>query len=403
MTQKQTNKQSRLVNRRAFIGSSVGIAAGLAGCTGDGGGGGGTPTGTTSGGTASKEASDLKEEFDITEPGYEVEDELTILQWSGYWPTYFVPNFEAIFDVNVNVSFFDSNPSLINKLRSLGEGEVDLVFPTDHYSNRLATQDFFQPLDTSKIPNWGNFKPKFQNPGYEPEDDKNWTAPFNWGYTGIGNNTNVTGGELPNTWDVLWDDEFSGDITMLDGMDIFYAAFLKLGYDTINVSDQDKIDEAKELLIQQKDMLKGYNSTNIQSFLETGEASPAQAWNGQFMKAWDNLHEDGSSPIQPIVPEEGCQIWTDAGAVMKDAANPNAAHAFINYYLNTKVHADLTEWLVYPTTLQNESEYRDDDRLFEQPAFSPKGDMLGRMEYAKPRDSETDQYMSDAFSEIKNA
>lgn len=413
------------LDRRKFLAlSGAGVAAGAAGCLGGGGGGDGdggstdtpmptteapSPTSTGTPNTAIGEREDIIEEFQIEPVDYadQIEDELTILQWSAYWPTYYVPNFEKLYDVNVNVSFFASNEAMFNKLKALGPGQVDLIFPSDFMVNIMATQGMLRTLDLDKIPNYSNLKDSFEEVNYEPDDAPGtYSMPFNWGWSAMGNNKEVTGGALDPTWEEMFGEDNAGDVTMLNNMrETLGAALLYLGY-SVNETDEARINEARDLLIEQKEagIVKAYDSSNVQSLLTNGEASPAHAWNGQAFGAYRNLMDDNhEAPVEFVIPEEGNIIWTDAVVMDKEAPHPNAAHAFMNYTNNVRVHADLTSWLLYPTILEGEKEFRTDQWAFEKlEGFAPSSEQLSRMEYIENVGDATQHY-SEAWTEVKNA
>ena len=346
-------------------------------------------------------------DLELVDYADKVEDELTILQWNAYWPTYIVPNFEKLYDVNVNVSIFSSNEAMFNKLKTLGPGQVDIIFPSDFMVNIMATQDMLGFLNKDKIPNYGNLKDSFEEVNYEPDGASGtYSMPYNWGWSAMGNHKEVTGRSLEPTWDEMFNEENKGQITMLNNMrETIGAALLRLGY-SINTTDEQKIEEAKQMLIKQKKdgLVKAYDSSNVQSLLTNAEASPAHGWNGQVFGAYRNLMDDNNeAPVEFVIPEEGNVIWTDAAVMDKEAPNPNAAHAFLNYINNVKVHADITSWLIYPTILENEKEYRTDQWAFEKlEGFTPTSKQLNRMEYIENVGDATKMY-SEAWTEIKNA
>jgi spermidine/putrescine transport system substrate-binding protein len=418
-SRKQSSKRRKHLQRRSVLGlSGTALAAGLAGCLGGGGGGntGSTPTSTDGSGGGTDTATpiadskqEIMDEYDLEMVDYadQVEDELTIFQWTGYWPTHIVPNFEVLYDVEVNVSNFSSNEAMFNKLKTLGPGQVDLVFPSDFMVNIMATQDMLGFLNKDKIPNYGNLQDSFEEVNYEPDGASGtYSMPYNWGWSAIGNNKEASGRSLEPTWDEVWNEEFEGQVTMFNNMrETIGAALFKLGYSP-NTTDEQKINEAKEILIQQKEdgIVKAYDSTNVASLLTNAEASPCLSWNSQVFQAYRNvMNDDYEAPIEFVLPEEGNIIWTDAAVIDKEAPNPNAAHAFLNYLNNKQVHAEITSWLIYPTILENEKELRTDQWAFENlENFSPTQKELDRMVYIENIGDATKLY-SEAWTEIKNA
>jgi spermidine/putrescine transport system substrate-binding protein len=120
--------------------------------------------------------------------------------------------------------------------------------------------------------------------------------------------------------------------------------------------------------------------------------------------AYRNLMDDNNdAPVEFVIPEEGNIIWTDAAVLDKEAPSPNAAHAFMNYMNNVKVHADLTDWLIYPTIMSDERQFRQAEWVFEKlDGFSPSEEQLGRMEYIENVGDAT-KLFSEAWTEVKNA
>lgn len=389
--------------RRTFLKVTGGLAtagiAGLAGCSGDGGDGGdGTTTGDGSSGTTEGGAESIREEYDLAELDYELEDELNIFQWSDYWGEDIVPNFEEVYGVTVNVSNFASNEEMFNKLQAGGTGQYDLVFPSDYMIGTMAEQDVIQQLDMEKIPNAENVASKFADPPYDPGT---YSVPYQWGTSGIGWNANVLADAEFDTWDAMWNDEYAGEITMMNDMrETIGAALKRLGY-SLNATDPDKIEEAKQDLIEQKELLLTYDSSNFEVKLINEQASAVHGWSGDIFRAYWELYEDGESPINYRVPQEGGVVWVDNAAITANAQNPNAAHAFINYFMNARVGAAITNWTYFGSPNAAAEEYIYDE-ILNDPAIYPPDDVMEKLEYIENIGDARSHY-SEAWTEIQNA
>ncbi|MFB6266218.1 MAG: extracellular solute-binding protein, partial [Halodesulfurarchaeum sp.] len=286
------DKHDFSTGRRRFLKTSGALAtigvAGLAGCTGGGGGDGGdgTPTATQTT-TASKEVEQLREKYGLAELDYDLEDSLEIFQWSDYWPKDIVPTFEKVYGVSVNVSNFASNEEMFNKLKAGGTGQYDLIFPSDYMINIMVQQDMLQRLDMGKLPNYENLASKFTQTPYDP-DPGTWSAPYQWGTSGIGWTTELLGDVTLDSWEAMWNEEYKGQITMLNDMrETIGAALKRRGY-SLNTQDEAKIEEAKQDLIEQKDLLLAYDSSNFETKLINKQASPVHGWSGDIFRAhWE--------------------------------------------------------------------------------------------------------------------
>ncbi|NHN60311.1 MULTISPECIES: spermidine/putrescine ABC transporter substrate-binding protein [Halorussus] len=404
---KQNSNQG---DRRRFLKTTGSLAAvgltGLAGCTGGDGEGQSTTTteaDTTTAGsdTTTAGSSNPREKYGLQELDYELENQLNIFQWGDYWPDGTVQDFEQAYGVKVNVSNYASNEEMFNKLKAGGTSQYDLIFPSDYMINVLVSQDMVQQIDEAKIPNLGNLSDQFTGTPYDP-DPGLYSVPYQWGTSGIAYNANMLGGDVSiNSWEAMWNSEWKGQMTMLNDMRETIGATLKrLGY-SLNTKDEAKIEEAKELLIEQKDLLKTYDSSNTTVNLINEQASPVHAWSGAAFQAYWETYSDGSSPINYVVPDEGGVIWVDNGALTKQAKNPNAAHAFMNYYLNAQVGAAITNWTYYGSPNQAAEQHISGD-ILDNESIYPDDQTMDQLEYIQNIGQATQIY-SRAWTEIQNA
>ncbi|MFB6219822.1 MAG: spermidine/putrescine ABC transporter substrate-binding protein [Halolamina sp.] len=395
MKKKNHSGRRRFLKRTGLAGTAA--LTGLAGCSGGGGG----STETAYPGNATR-----RENLGLPELDYDIEDSLNVFQWADYWPTGTVEKFEDAYDVSVNVSNYASNEEMFNKLKAGGSSQFDVIFPSDYMVSVLSSQDMIQPLNLDRIPHWDNLEQYWiDNAPYDPGEDR-YSAPYFWGTSGVAWNENMFADsvkeELPfQSWEVMWDDRFSGDMTMLnDQRETIGAALKYLGY-SLNTKDESKIEEAKEILIEQKKLLGTYDSVNMSENLINENFSPIHSWSGGAFSAYWELYSDGSSPINYQVPKEGSVVWVDTAAVTKDAKNPNAAHAFINFVLNAKVNAEIANYVYYPSPNEAAKEYMFESMLNNERIYPPE-ETFESLEFIKNVGDATQLY-SEAWTEIQNA
>ena len=112
----------------------------------------------------------------------------------------------------------------------------------------MIKKDMLHKIDLNNIPNFKYVGDRFKNLNYDPDNE--YSVPYFWGTLGILYNTEMVDEEV-DSWDILWDEKYAGQILMLDSMrDTIGVALKKLGY-SVNTTDPDKLEEAKNLLIQQ--------------------------------------------------------------------------------------------------------------------------------------------------------
>jgi len=157
---------------------------------------------------------------------------------------------------------------------------------------------------------------------------------------------------------------------MLDDVRETLGAALKRLGKSENSTDPVEIQAAAELLMQQKPLVKAYDSGGFDQMILSGDAWIAQAYSGQIAKAIvDN------PAIGYVIPKEGCTIFVDNMCIPRNAAHKDLAHEFMNFVLEARTAADITNGtgystvnlaarpLIRPELLTNEAGYPPRDAL----------------------------------------
>ncbi len=261
--------------------------------------------------------------------------------WSDYLPPDVIEKFEKETGIRVNLDTYDSNEALLEKLQT-GVSKYDVVVPSDYMVQILIKQNLLQKIDKSRIPNLKNINKKFLNLEFDPEN--NFSIPFFWGTTGFAYRKDKLG-EIPNSWEVLFDEKYKGKILMLDDMRECFAVALKLLGHSINETDTTVLLKAKELLMKQKRLVKQYNSSGFDQAILSGDVWIAHGWSGQLVRA-----SETDTNIVYTFPKEGGTLWIDNLAIPKTAENIENAHIFINFLLKPEIGARVSEFSGYATT-----------------------------------------------------
>jgi spermidine/putrescine transport system permease protein len=258
--------------------------------------------------------------------------QLNIYCWSTYISPRVVRGFEKEFRCHVNYDLYDSNEALLAKLQG-GNVSYDLVVPSDYMVQILIQQRLLAPLDKKRLPNvWANVNPRFLNLPFDPHND--YSVPYAWGTTGLAYRADLVRG-TPDSWDVLFDPQYAGHILLLDDVrEVFGMALKKLGY-SLNTTNPDEIRQARDLLLRQKPLVKGYNSSNFEQDLSAGDAWIAQAYNGNLTFA---MRDEPN--IRYVIPKEGCTISVDCACIPRNAPHRDLAMEFINYFHRPEVAAE---------------------------------------------------------------
>ena len=267
---------------------------------------------------------------------YPLKADIVVSNWDGYSAPDIMETFEAATGVKGEMSFHATNEEIMGKVTASKGVGYDVLFVSSPFAEALDKMGLLADIDHSKIPNIKNFYPEAMNLDFDPGNK--FQVPYAWGTTGLCYRSDLVN-ETPDSWDDLLSpsDDLKGKITMLStDRWLLAAGLLSLGY-SVNETNENKLNEAKEKLIAAKKDLLAYDDTTFYSKLVSGEAVMTHAWDG-----WCNYAIWENPDVKYIIPKEGSDLWVDTMVIMKSSKNLDEAHAFINYILD----ADIAAWTV---------------------------------------------------------
>lgn len=250
--------------------------------------------------------------------------------------------FEELTGIKVYYSNFASNEELYAKLKS-GGASYDVIIPSDYMISRLISENLIQKLDMSNIPNMNYIDEKFVNPIYDATNE--YSVPYTWGTVGIIYNTEMVEEDADmDSWSVMWDQNYMGDILMFSNpRDSFGIALKYLGY-SFNTDNKDELREAAQLLKDQKYLVQAYVMDEIFDKMEAGEAAIAPYYAGDAITMMDE-NED----LNFVVPSEGSNLFVDAMCIPVSSKQKEAAEMYINFLNEPEVALSNIEYICYST------------------------------------------------------
>ena len=270
---------------------------------------------------------------------------LRILTWEGYAPADLVDKFQKETGIEVQLAYIGDNNELIAKLAATQGQGFDLIQPT--YNWVLTAQNqygVYAPLDMSRIKT-ENITPELLKTVTEGTkvDGKSYAVPFCWGTTALAVNTKYAP-KAGLTYKDLWNPEYAGRISYRSKYDTFYMAAYALGLDPRkDVADEKKYRATMETvlkkLIETKKYVKTYwgSRQELEGLLSRGEVWVSTAWDAI---GWSLNEKDPN--IKYMVPEEGAVGWIDTLALSASAENVDAAYKWINFIMDPKNAAVIT-------------------------------------------------------------
>lgn len=312
-------------------------------------------------------------------------DTLHVYSWSGYFDDELLTNFKEATGFTVVADIFDSNETMLAKLQAGGGNNYSIIYPSDYMVQQMIELKLLTTLDKTKLQGLDGLLDKFKNPVYDSNNTH--SIPASWGTTGLVYNTEKVN-PPPTDWSYLWDnkDKLSRRITLFnDVREVMGATLRSLGY-SYNSTDPKEIEAAYKKLLELKPALTNFTTDGWRDQLLTGDLWVAMGYSTDALSVMDE-----SDKIQYVIPASGASIWTDTMAIPKTAPNVEAAYAWINYMLEPKNAAQITERLKFATASkaaidQLPAELKANTNLF------PNEAILSKCEGIAPIGDATDLY-----------
>lgn len=306
-----------------------------------------------------------------------------------------IAEFEAAYPhIKVNYMTFDSNESMYTKLKA-GGSSFDIIIPSDYMVEKLIAEDMLEELDFSNIPNFQYIDESFKNPNYDPEN--RYSVPYTWGAVGVIYNTSYVREEDVGSWDLLWNEAYSGQILMFDNpRDAFAIAQLDLGF-SINSEDSLELAVSAQLLQSQKPVVQAYVMDQVYDKMQRGEAWIAPYYAGDYL-----MMVEENPDLAFYYPEEGYNLFVDAICIPKGCEHKEEAELFINFLTDPEIMGQNLEYLGYSAPSTAAKEYMDPE-IASDPIAYPDEETLTRGQSFSSLSLEGTQEMNRLWLQVKTA
>lgn len=323
----------------------------------------------------------------------EEELELTVFNYSNYINPEVLEIFTKETGIKVLYEEALTPEDLYTKYKS-GAINYDLVCTSDYMLGRLINEGELQKIDFSKLKNKENIGDRYWE--FEKSFDPNceYTVPYFWGTVGILYDTTKVDKPV-DSWDVLFNGQYKGDIIMQNSIrDTYMIALKYLGY-SINTTNKDEIAKAQELLIKQRPDVQAYLVDEARDEVVAGNAAMAVIYSGEAYIG----HQDNPD-LQYVVPKEGSNVWIDCFGITKDCKHIEAAHKFLDFLCREDI-ADMNFREIYYSSpnlkvLENLSEEERND-----PALVASDNAISNCEVNVQSDEATANMYNELWKELK--
>ncbi|UDI92062.1 extracellular solute-binding protein [Pseudomonas sp. IAC-BECa141] len=253
-------------------------------------------------------------------------EKLNVVSWSGYFSPEILAKFQKQTGIEVTVDSYDSNETLLAKLKQGGAG-YDVAIPSHQFIPILIKENLLERFDPVKEPYYASVVDNLKKPTWDPEGA--YSVPFIWGTTSVVLDSGRYKG-LADSYKVLYEPpaELQGRINMFDSVsDMVDMASLYLNIPLCS-EDPKQMQQILTLLKAQKPFVKTYSSKagSIRENLASGEIDMSMFWGGSSMRA-----REMKPSLKYLYPKEGVLAWVDNMVIPAGSKNPANAKAFIAF------------------------------------------------------------------------
>ncbi len=293
--------------------------------------------------------------------------ELNIYNWGEYIDEDLITKFEDETGIKVIYDTFDSNESMYIKMKN-GGVNYDLTIPSEYMIEKMIAEDMVEPINYDNIPNYQYIREDLKNLPFDAENT--YSVPYFWGTVGILYNTTMVD-DTVDSWDILWNEKYSGQIYMYESQrDSLMVALKRLGY-SLNSTDEAELLEAQQTLFDQKPLVQAYFGDQVRDKMIGEEGALAVVYSG------DALYCMNENPnLAYALPKEGSNTWVDSMVIPKGAKNKENAEKFINFMCDPENALQNSEYVGYSTVNQSTYDMIEDEELKTSVVYWPSAENL---------------------------
>lgn len=346
----------------------------------------------------------------VATPALAQDNVVNIYNWSDYIAEDTIANFEAETGIKVNYDVYDNNEIVDAKLLA-GNSGYDIVVPSGNFLERQIKAGLILPLDKSKLTNLGNLDPAVMATAASQDPDNAHGVPYMINTIGLGYNVAkvkaALGDAAPlDSWDLLFKPEVVAKlkdcgVAVLDSpSEVTGIALHYLGLDPNSESEED-LAKAEALLTSIKPSIRYFHSSQYIDDLGNGEICLALGYSGDIFIAADAAAQAAQgNEVTYLIPKEGAATLFDFLAIPVDAPHPESALKFINYILEPKVVAAITNYVFYANPNLPALEFVNEE-VKSNPGIYPPAETIAKAFVMKAHSPEFEEVLTRTWTRIK--
>ena len=322
-------------------------------------------------------------------------NKVIVYNWGEYIDPEVLDIFEEETGITVVYEEFETNEGMFPKVQA-GAVSYDVVCPSDYMIQRMIENNLLSEINFDNIPNLKNIGEQYmkQSQGFDPENK--YSVPYCWGTVGILYNKTLVDDPV-DSWSILWNEKYADQILMQNSVrDAFGIALKYLGY-SLNSTDLDELQAAKELLMKQKPLVQAYVVDQVRDKMISNEAAIGVIYSGEA------IYTQSENPdLEYVIPKEGSNVWIDSWVIPKNAQNKENAEIFINFLCRPDIAKMNFDYITYSTPNIPARDLIEDDAIRNSTIAFPDASELDRCETYNYLGTKFDNIYNELWREIKS-
>jgi len=336
---------------------------------------------------------------------------VNVYNWADYIGKDTLARFESATGIKVVYDTYDADETLEAKMMA-GDSGYDVVSTSTDFFSRQIKAGIYQKLDRSKLPNWHNLDPQVLEVEAGADPGNLYAMPYLRHVNGFAYNVDMIRQRMPDapldSLDMIFKPEIIArfadcGVSFLDqAEDVLQLAlnYLHLDPNSTNPADYKR---AEQLLLSVRPYIRAFDSSEYMNGLGNREFCISMSWSGDYAAARARAKAAGVDVnLAFTVPREGANASFDALLIPVDAPHPDAAHRFLNFILEPRVIADITNEIHYANDNLASTPYID-PAILHDPAIYPTPEMAARLYQSAEVSPALERIRTRTWTRIKTA
>jgi spermidine/putrescine-binding protein len=274
--------------------------------------------------------------------GCTAKPKLILYTWSNMFPQEILDGFEKDIGIKVQYVNFETNETMLERLKTAIGGRYDLVIANDYMVENIILEGLALKIDRSRLSNYRNINSLYQGQFYDPFDE--YTIPYGAGVQTIVYNPEKVRIPIRGYFD-LWHPILVRRIGIIDNFRIVNGIALKVMGQSYNTNDLGLIRMAGEYLLSLVPNVRIIRDDQLENELLSGGIDVAVMYTSQA-----TMTKLEKPELEVVFPVEGTGFSIMSAFIPSNAPNPDAAYAFLDYIMEPGRGAACFEYLGYYST-----------------------------------------------------